>query len=82
MAENPGTESVSDLIESVDKGEYVIPYFQRGYEWQPRMVCDLFESILQDYYAGLILFWELDKEAGLQLKQICKMFYERQQQMG
>jgi len=62
MAENPGTESVKDLIESVDKGEYVIPYFQRGYEWQPRMVCDLFESILQDYYAGLILFWELDKE--------------------
>lgn len=62
MAENPGTESVERLLESVHNGSYVVPYFQRGFEWQPRMVCELLESILQDYYAGLILFWELNPE--------------------
>ena len=60
MAEDPGKSSVEDLITAVNKGNYVIPYFQRGFEWQPSMVSDLFESILQDYYAGLLLFWELD----------------------
>lgn len=66
MAENPGTESVEDLLKNVHDGSYVIPYFQRGFEWQPSMVCDLFESILQNYYAGLILLWELDSEKASQ----------------
>ena len=66
MAENPGTERVEDLLRNVHDGSYVIPYFQRGFEWQPRMVCELFESILQNYYTGLILFWELNPEESQQ----------------
>lgn len=62
MAEDPGKATVGELIKAVDDGKYVIPYFQRGFEWQPSMVSDLFESILWDYFAGLLLFWELDKE--------------------
>ncbi|MCG2736734.1 MAG: DUF262 domain-containing protein [Candidatus Methanoperedenaceae archaeon] len=62
MTENPGTESVEKLLESVHDGSYVIPHFQRGFEWRPRMVCDLIESILQKYYTGLILLWELRHE--------------------
>jgi len=60
MAEDPGKSNVRELISDVENGNYVIPYFQRGFEWEPSMVSDLFESILQDYYAGLLLFWELD----------------------
>lgn len=66
MAENPGIERVEDLLRNVHDGSYVIPYFQRGFEWQPRMVCELFESILQDYYTGLLLFWELNPEYSQQ----------------
>jgi len=62
MTENPGTESVENLLKGVHQGSYVIPYFQRGFEWQPSMVCDLIQSILQNYYTGLILLWELDPE--------------------
>jgi hypothetical protein len=62
MAEDPGKASVLNLVEAVHTGKYVIPYFQRGYEWHPSMVSDLFESILQDYFAGLILFWGLSDE--------------------
>jgi hypothetical protein len=60
MAENPGTEKVNDLLAKVDDGSFVIPYFQRGFEWKPRMVCELVESILQNYFTGLLLLWELD----------------------
>ena len=62
MSENPGMEKVEDLLKYINSGSYVIPYFQRGFEWQPSMVCDLFESILQEYYTGLILLWELNPE--------------------
>lgn len=62
MAENPGTEKVRELLSNVDDGSYVIPYFQRGFEWEPRMVCELFESILQNYFTGLLLLWELDQK--------------------
>ena len=41
MPENPGTVQVKNLLKSVHNGHYVIPYFQRGFEWQPSMVCDL-----------------------------------------
>jgi uncharacterized protein with ParB-like and HNH nuclease domain len=62
MAENPGTEKVKCLLRKVDDGSFVIPYFQRGFEWKPRMVSELVESILQNYFTGLLLFWELDTE--------------------
>jgi len=62
MSENPGTEKVEDLMRCVHDGSYVIPYFQREFEWQPSMVCDLIESIVQKYYTGLILLWELNIE--------------------
>jgi hypothetical protein len=62
MAEDPGKEKVRDLVEDIHDGEYVIPHFQRGYEWQPSMVSDLFVSIIQDYFAGLLLFWELSDD--------------------
>ena len=62
MSEDPGKTKVENLLQAVHEGDYVIPYFQRGYEWEPTMVSDLIISILQDYYAGLLLFWELDAD--------------------
>mgnify|MGYP006926874103 FL=1 len=31
--EDPGTMPVRVLMNDVASGEYVIPYFQRGFEW-------------------------------------------------
>lgn len=62
MAEDPGKASIGTLMKAIHEGQYVIPHFQRGYEWQPSMVSDLFESILQDYFTGMLLFWELDAQ--------------------
>ena len=52
--------SVRDFINDISKGNYVIPHFQRDFNWQPNMVSDLFKSIINDYYAGTILLWSLD----------------------
>jgi len=60
LSENPGRIEVSKLMENVNNGLYVIPYFQRPFEWNPRMVCELIESLIQNYYAGLLLLWDLN----------------------
>ena len=52
-----------DLLKGAHFGEFVVPYFQRDFEWTPGMVKDLLVSIVQDYFTGLLLFWELDPGA-------------------
>ena len=51
---------ISEFIEDIKRGEYVIPHFQRDFDWHPNMVADLFESILHNRYAGTILLWNLE----------------------
>jgi len=61
MGKDPKTfKTLDELMKSVDNGEFVIPNFQRGYEWTPSMVTDLLVSVIQEYYTGLLLFWEPD----------------------
>lgn len=60
--ETPNFATIDTLMENADEGNYGIPYFQRKFEWEPKMVCELIESILQGYYTGLILLWKLNPE--------------------
>jgi len=50
------------LIDSLDKGHYVIPDFQRDFEWKPWDVRELIRSIFMDYYIGTLLLWKGSKE--------------------
>lgn len=66
MVKDPSPiKSVEDLLKGVENGEYVIPNFQRKYEWNPGMVSDLLISIFQDYYTGLLLFWEFPEQLAI-----------------
>ena len=53
---------LGSLIEELKKGKYVIPDFQRDFEWQPWDVQDLIKSIFMDYYVGTLLLWKGSKE--------------------
>ncbi len=55
-------KTVRELLTDIKDGEYVIPHFQRGYEWTPSMVADLIVSIIQNYFSGLLLFWQINPE--------------------
>ncbi|WP_299100902.1 DUF262 domain-containing protein [uncultured Winogradskyella sp.] len=50
------------LISEIGKGRFVIPDFQREFDWQPWDVRDLIKSIFMDYYIGTLLLWEGNKE--------------------
>lgn len=53
---------LGSLIDSLKKGHYVIPDFQRDFEWEPWDVKELIRSIFMDYYVGTLLLWKGNEE--------------------
>ena len=56
-AQKPDHISLNTLIGRLREGRFVIPDFQREFEWQPWDVRDLMRSIFLDYYIGSLLLW-------------------------
>lgn len=49
--------SLSKLITKLKDGSYVIPDFQRGFEWEPSDINALIRSVFLDYFIGSLLLW-------------------------
>lgn len=61
-AQKPDHTSLSTLLGWLREGRYVVPDFQREFEWQPWDIRDLVRSIFLDYFIGSLLLWEGKKE--------------------
>jgi hypothetical protein len=61
-AQKPDHVSLNTLIGRLREGRFVIPDFQRDFEWRPSHIQDLMRSILLDYYIGSLLLWKGKKE--------------------
>ena len=57
-AQKPDHTSLSTLISWLKEGRYVVPDFQREFEWKPWDIRDLMRSIFLDYYIGSLLLWK------------------------
>jgi len=57
-AQKPDHVSLSTLISRLKEGRFVIPDFQREFEWKPQDIRDLMRSIFLDYYIGSLLVWK------------------------
>lgn len=57
-AQKPDHASLNILLTRLKEGRYVIPDFQREFEWQARDIRDLIASIFRDYYIGSLLLWK------------------------
>jgi hypothetical protein len=57
-AQKPDHISLSTLIGRLKEGRFVIPDFQREFEWTPQDIRDLMRSIFLDYYIGSLLLWK------------------------
>jgi hypothetical protein len=53
------TFNLNNLLSDLELGKFVIPDFQREFEWEAWDVRDLVKSIFQDYYIGTLLLWEV-----------------------
>jgi hypothetical protein len=61
-AQKPDHVSLNTLISRLKEGRFVIPDFQREFEWRPWDIKDLMRSIFLDYYIGSLLLWKGKKE--------------------
>ena len=63
-AQKPDHISLDTLIGRLKEGRFVIPDFQRDFEWRPWDIRDLMRSIFLDYYIGSLLLWKGKKNSG------------------
>lgn len=61
-AQKPDHISINTLIGRLREGRFVVPDFQREFEWRPWDIRDLMRSIFLDYYIGSLLLWKGTKE--------------------
>jgi len=57
-AQKPDHVNLNGLLLRLKEGRYVIPDFQREFEWQPWDIRELARSIFLDYYIGSLLLWK------------------------
>jgi len=61
-AQKPDHRSLNSIIKALKEGQYVIPDFQREFEWMPWDIRDFMRSIFLDYYIGSLLLWRGTKD--------------------
>lgn len=61
-AQKPDHISLNTLVNRLREGRFVIPDFQREFEWRPSDIRELMRSIFLDYYIGSLLLWAGKKE--------------------
>ncbi len=57
-AQKPEKIALGSLLRQLKEGRFVIPDFQREFEWKPWDIRDLLKSVFQDYYIGTLLLWK------------------------
>jgi hypothetical protein len=75
-AQKPDHVSLNTLINYLRDGRFVIPDFQREFEWKPWDIRELMRSIFLDYYIGSLLLWKGKSENFLALS--CEPVYGHQ----
>ena len=56
--EQPTSVSLANILKDLKTGKYLIPDFQRDYDWSANDINELLISIFSDYYIGNLLLWE------------------------
>lgn len=55
----PNKIKISRIITNVSERRWLLPYFQRYFDWEKKGVKEFLESIFKDYYAGALLLWDI-----------------------
>jgi Protein of unknown function DUF262 len=61
-AQQPNLVTLGTLLTNLKSGAYVIPQFQRDFEWTPWDIRELMRSIFLDYFVGTLLLWKASPE--------------------
>jgi len=50
------TESIEQLVQTIETGDVVLPEFQRDFVWEESKTYDLFDSIIRDIFIGSLIY--------------------------
>lgn len=53
--------TIKDALDNIASNKYVLPAIQREFEWNQYQICNLFDSVMQGYPFGELLFWNIDQ---------------------
>ncbi len=67
---NPERIKINQIISNVSTGRWVLPNFQRYFDWKKKDVKEFLKSIFSDYYVGALLLWDVEKEPQLDIMPI------------
>ena len=69
--------SIAKLIWKISRRDIVLPSLQRKYVWSHQQICQLFDSIMQDYPIGTFMFWKIgNRSTNDKMLRKRLMFYE------
>ena len=54
--------TIKQALKAIQKQEYVLPAIQREFTWGPDQIAGLFDSLMQGYPIGSLLFWKVEAE--------------------
>lgn len=55
--------TINEAMQRIRENEYLLPAFQREYEWSPEQIEELFDSLMRDYPISSMLFWRVKDES-------------------
>lgn len=59
------TQKIHTLIDAIEKNEFFLPEFQRGYRWTSGQVKKYFQSLYRGYPSGAFLIWKAEAPSKL-----------------
>lgn len=57
------TTTINQILQKCEQNKWVLPYFQRYFQWSRTDVKDFLTSIFNDYYVGSFLLWGVYSES-------------------
>lgn len=71
--------TIKELLTDLELHTYVLPAIQREFVWSPEQICRLFDSMMQGYPFGTMLFWKINQENSEKFKffDFVRTYHER-----
>src|SRR5437016_1613320 len=64
---NPERIKIYDVVRNAAERKWVLPSFQRYFDWRKTDVKEFLESIFNDQYVGSFLLWSPGKDSRLEV---------------
>ena len=55
-------DTIKKTLDEIQRNNLVLPAIQREFVWKPEQIYRLFDSLMQGYPFGTLLYWQVEPE--------------------